>query len=38
MYIDEDSMLMLMGENFHARGQLWRTSMIKNFYAYEANA
>ena len=37
MYIDEDSMLMLMGENFDARGQLWRTSMINYFYAYEAN-
>ena len=36
MYVDEDSMLMLMGENFDARGQLWRTSMINYFYAYEA--
>ncbi|MEP3561370.1 MAG: DUF1329 domain-containing protein, partial [Marinobacter sp.] len=36
MYIDEDSWLMLMGENFDARGQLWRTSMVNYFYAYEA--
>lgn len=36
MYIDEDSWLMLMGENYDARGQLWRTSMVNYFYAYEA--
>lgn len=36
MYVDEDSMLMLMGENFDTRGELWRTSMVNYFYAYEA--
>ncbi|WP_228141720.1 DUF1329 domain-containing protein [Marinobacter sp. X15-166B] len=36
MYIDEDSWLMLMGDNYDARGQLWRTSMVNYFYAYEA--
>ena len=36
MYIDEDSMQILMGENYDARGQLWRTSMINYYYAPEA--
>lgn len=36
MYIDEDSWLMLMGDNYDARGELWRTSMVNYFYAYEA--
>lgn len=37
MYIDEDSWLMVMGDNYDARGDLWRTSMVNYFYAYEAN-
>ena len=37
MYVDEDSWLMLMGENYDARGGLWRTGMVNYFYAYEAN-
>jgi len=37
MYVDEDSWLMLMGDNYDARGQLWRTSMVNYFYAPEAN-
>ena len=36
MYIDEDSWLMVMGDNYDARGELWRTSMVNYFYAYEA--
>lgn len=37
MYIDEDSWLMVMGDNYDSRGGLWRTSMVNYFYAYEAN-
>ena len=37
MYIDEDTHLMMMGENYDARGGLWRTGMVNYFYAYEAN-
>jgi hypothetical protein len=37
MYVDEDSWLMVMADNYDARGGLWRTSMINYFYAYEAN-
>ena len=37
MYVDEDSWLMMMGENYDSRGGLWRTSMMNYFYAYEAN-
>ena len=37
MYVDEDSWLMKMAENYDARGGLWRTSMMNYFYAYEAN-
>jgi len=36
MYVDEDSWLMLMGDNYDTRGGLWRTSMVNYFYAYEA--
>ncbi len=36
MYIDEDSWLMKMAENYDTRGGLWRTSMMNYFYAYEA--
>ncbi len=36
MYVDEDSWLMIMADNYDARGGLWRTSMINYFYAYEA--
>jgi hypothetical protein len=37
MYIDEDNMQIMMGENYDTRGQLWRTSMINYFYAPEGN-
>lgn len=36
MYIDEDTMLMVMGENYDARGNLWKVSMMNYFYAPEA--
>lgn len=36
MYVDEDSWLMIMADNYDARGSLWRTSMINYFYAPEA--
>lgn len=36
MYIDEDSWLMIMADNYDARGGLWRTSMMNYFYAPEA--
>lgn len=37
MYIDADTMFPIMADNYDARGQLWRTSMINHFYAYEMN-
>lgn len=37
MYIDEDNWLMIMADNYDARGGLWRTSMINYFYDYAAN-
>lgn len=36
MYVDEDSWLMIMADNYDARDNLWRTSMINYFYAPEA--
>ncbi|SIP98262.1 DUF1329 domain-containing protein [Marinobacterium stanieri] len=36
MYVDEDNWFMVMGDNYDARGNLWRTSMVNYFYAYEA--
>ena len=36
MYVDEDTLFMVMGDNYDARGSLWRTSMVNYFYAYEA--
>ncbi len=36
MYVDEDSWLMIMGDNYDARGGLWRTSMVNYYYAPEA--
>ncbi len=35
MYIDADTMFPIMADNYDARGQLWRTSFINHFYAYE---
>lgn len=36
MYVDEDTWLMVMGDNYDARGGLWRTSMVNYYYAPEA--
>lgn len=36
MYIDEDTWLPLMGDNYDARGQFWRTVMNNTVYAYDA--
>lgn len=36
MYIDEDTWLPLMGDNFDARGQFWRTVMNHTVYAFDA--
>lgn len=35
MYIDEDTWVPVLGENYDSRGQLWRTSMNNTFYFYE---
>jgi hypothetical protein len=37
MYIDADTMFPVMADNYDARGELWRTSMLNHFYAYEMN-
>lgn len=36
LYVDEDSLMPVMGDNYDSRGGLWRTSMLNYFYAYEA--
>lgn len=36
IYIDEDSWIPLMGDNYDARGQLWRVGFNNLVYAYEA--
>nr|WP_241492157.1 DUF1329 domain-containing protein [Pseudomonas sp. TTU2014-080ASC] len=35
MYIDEDTWFPIVGDNYDNRGELWRTSMINYYYAYE---
>lgn len=35
MYIDEDTWFPIVGDNYDNRGELWRTSMVNYFYAYE---
>ena len=35
MYLDEDTMFPIMADNYDTRGQLWRTSMVNHFYAFE---
>lgn len=37
MYLDEDTWFMVMADNYDTRGELWRTSMLNYFYAYEMN-
>lgn len=38
IYMDEDTWLPVMGDNFDARGQFWRTVMNHSIYAYDAQA
>ncbi len=35
LYIDEDTWFPIVGDNYDNRGELWRTSMVNYFYAYE---
>ncbi|MFC3106589.1 DUF1329 domain-containing protein [Undibacterium arcticum] len=35
LYIDEDSWNPVLADNYDARGQLWRVSMVNLIYAYE---
>jgi hypothetical protein len=35
--VDEDTWFMLMADNYDSRGELWRTSVVNYFYAYEMN-
>lgn len=35
IYIDADTMFPIMADNYDGRGELWRTSMLNHFYAYE---
>lgn len=35
MFIDEDTLFPIMADNYDVRGELWRTSMLNHFYAYE---
>ena len=37
LYVDEDTWFMLMADNYDSRGELWRTSVVNYFYAYEMN-
>lgn len=37
LYIDADTLFAIMADNYDARGELWRTSMLHHFYAYEMN-
>ncbi|MGE8321862.1 MAG: DUF1329 domain-containing protein [Pseudomonas sp.] len=36
LYIDEDTWFPIMADNYDNRGELWRTSMVNYFYAYES--
>jgi hypothetical protein len=35
LYIDEDTWFPIVADNYDSRGELWRTSMLNFFYAYE---
>ncbi|MNN12517.1 hypothetical protein D3C81_1255110 [compost metagenome] len=35
LYIDEDTWFPIAADNYDGRGELWRTSMLNFFYAYE---
>lgn len=36
LYIDEDTWFPMLADNYDNRGELWRTSMVNYFYAYES--
>lgn len=36
IYLDEDTWMALLADNYDAQGQLWRTNMQTTFYAYDA--
>lgn len=36
LYIDEDTWMAVMADNYDAHGELWRTNFINTFYAYGA--
>lgn len=36
LYLDEDSWLAVLADNFDARGQLWRTNIATTVYAFDA--
>lgn len=36
LYIDEDTWFPMLADNYDTRGELWRTSMLNYFYAYES--
>lgn len=38
LYADEDSWLALMADNYDARGQLWRVSLITYFYSQQSGS
>lgn len=38
LYIDEDTWFPILADNYDNRGELWRTSMVNYFYAYESQA
>ncbi|TPQ38791.1 DUF1329 domain-containing protein [Cupriavidus pinatubonensis] len=35
LYLDEDTWMAVLADNYDARGQLWRTNMQSSFYAYD---
>mgnify|MGYP002759811900 FL=1 len=35
LYIDEDTWFPMLADNYDNRGELWRTSMVNYYYAYE---
>lgn len=37
LYLDEDTWMAALADNYDARGQLWRTNLQSSFYAYDAH-
>ncbi len=37
LYLDEDTWMGVLADNYDARGQLWRTNTQSSFYAYDAH-